>query len=240
MAPSARYEPVPLQFQRLSPPEQLRRSREFLTAMAARRTVRMFSREPVDPELIENAIRTAGTAPSGANQQPWTFVVVSDPAVKARLRQGAEAEEREFYESGPPEWHAALAPLGTDAVKAHITDAPAVIVVFAQTYGYAEDHASPTDGAGANSSPRGRIKHYYVRESVGIASGLLIASLTLAGLVTLTHTPSPMAFLNDILGRPENERAELLIPVGYPAQDAVVPRHALQKKPLDQILVRID
>lgn len=224
MAPSARYEPVPLQFQRLPPPEQLRRSREFLTAMADRRTVRMFSREPVDPELIENAIRTAGTAPSGANQQPWTFVVVADPAVKARLREGAEAEEREFYTSGPPEWHAALAPLGTDAVKAHITDAPFVIVVFAQTYGYA---------------PGGRTKHYYVRESVGIASGLLIASLTLAGLATLTHTPSPMAFLNDILGRPENERAELLIPVGYPAEDAVVPRHALEKKSLDEILVRI-
>lgn len=231
----SRYEPVPLQFQRLSPPEQQRRSREFLAAMAARRTVRFFSSEPVDPELIANAVRTAGTAPSGANQQPWTFVVVSDPEVKARLRAGAEAEEREFYQSGPPEWHAALAPLGTDAVKAHITDAPFVIVVFAQTYGYAPDS---TPGA-TGDTPRGRIKHYYVRESVGIASGLLIASLTLAGLATLTHTPSPMAFLNDILGRPDNERAELLIPVGYPAKDAVVPQHALQKKPLSEILVSI-
>ena len=238
MNPPSPYKPVPLQFQRLPPHEQLRRSREFLAVMAARRTVRMFSSEPVDPELIENAIRTAGTAPSGANQQPWTFVVVSDPAVKARLREGAEAEEREFYHSGPPEWHAALAPLGTDAVKAHITDAPFVIVVFAQTYGYApEDGASPEKSAAAQS--RARIKHYYVRESVGIASGLLLASLTMAGLVTLTHTPSPMAFLNDILGRPDNERAELLIPVGYPAADAVVPSHALQKKSLSEILVRI-
>lgn len=239
MAPSAPYEPVPLQFQRLAPHEQLRRSREFLAAMAARRTVRMFSHEPVDPELIDNAIRTAGTAPSGANQQPWTFVVVTDPAVKLRLREGAEAEEREFYQSGPPEWHAALAPLGTDAVKAHITDAPAVIVVFAQTYGYAPHQPEKAAAAGSETGTRGRLKHYYVRESVGIASGLLIASLTLAGLVTLTHTPSPMAFLNDILGRPENERAELLIPVGYPASDAVVPKHALQKKPLSEILVRI-
>lgn len=240
MNPPSRYKPVPLQFQRLPPQEQLRRSREFLAAMAARRTVRMFSSEPVDPELIENAIRTAGTAPSGANQQPWTFVVVSDPAVKAKLREGAEAEEREFYRSGPPEWHAALEPLGTDAVKAHITDAPFVIVVFAQTYGYAPEELSAANAnADAATRARARIKHYYVRESVGIASGLLLASLTLAGLVTLTHTPSPMAFLNEILGRPDNERAELLIPVGYPAADAVVPSHALQKKSLSEILVRI-
>lgn len=230
MSSSPTYEPIPLEFQRLEPAQQLQRSREFLTAMEARRTVRFFSSEPVDPTLIDNAIRTAGTAPSGANQQPWTFVVVADPAVKARLREGAEAEEKEFYTSGPAEWHAALAPLGTDAVKAHITDAPFVIVVFAQTYGQGTD---PHTGQAV------RTKHYYVRESVGIASGLLIASLTLAGLATLTHTPSPMGFLNSILGRPDNERAELLIPVGYPAADAVVPRHALNKKPLSEILVRI-
>ena len=166
----------------------------------------------------------------GRHESGEAVVVVSDPAVKARLRAGAEAEEQEFYTSGPAEWRAALAPLGTDAVKAHITDAPFVIVVFAQTYGQSVD---PQSGQPV------RTKHYYVRESVGIASGLLLASLTLAGLATLTHTPSPMGFLNEILGRPDNERAELLIPVGYPAADAVVPRHALNKKSLSEILIRI-
>lgn len=175
-----------------------------------------------------NAVRAAGTAPSGANQQPWTFVVVRDPATKAALRAAAEDEERTFYESGPAEWRAALAPLGTDAVKHHITDAPYVIAVFAQTYGLAWDSETGTFA---------KTKHYYVRESVGIACGLLIASLTFAGLATLPHTPSPMGFLGKLLERPENERAELLVPVGFPADDATVPKHALAKKALDEILV---
>lgn len=175
-----------------------------------------------------NAIRTAATAPSGANQQPWTFVVVKDPTTKAAIRAAAEDAEREFYEKGPPEWRAAIAPLGTDAVKHHITDAPYVIVVFAQTYGLARD---PDTGALV------KIKHYYVRESVGIACGILLASLTVAGLATLAHTPSPMDFLSKLLGRPENERAELLVPVGFPAEDATAPKHAMERKAIDELLV---
>jgi len=211
---------VPLPYERLAPEEALRRSREFLARMQARRSVRMFSTEPVPDELVENAIRTAGTAPSGAHQQPWTFVVVSDPGLKARLREAAEREEREFYERrASAEWLEAVAPLGTDAVKTHITDAPVVIAVFEQAW-----RPGP-DGA--------KVKHYYVRESVGIAVGFLLAAIQAAGLVALTHTPSPMGFLRELLGRPENERPFLLIPVGYPAAGAVVP--PLARKPLDEI-----
>lgn len=196
--------------------------------MAGRRSCRFFARDPVPRELIVNAVRAAGTAPSGANQQPWTFVVVESLETKQAIREAAEAEERDFYESGPAAWRAALAPLGTDAVKSHITDAPYVIVVFARTH---ETLIDPATNEPSSS------KNYYVRESVGIACGLLLASLTHAGLATLTHTPSPMAFLAKLLGRPENERAELLIPVGLPARDATVPRHALEKKPIADILV---
>jgi iodotyrosine deiodinase len=190
--------------------------------MRERRSVRAFSSEPVPVELVENAIATAGTAPSGAHQQPWTFVVVSDPELKRRMRVAAEEEERRGYEGRmSDEWLQALARLGTDWRKPHIQDAPYVIVVFEQAYGLAEGR---------------KVKHYYVRESVGIAVGLLLASLHLAGLATLTHTPSPMGFLARLLGRPENERAYVLIPVGYPAGGAVVPD--LERKPLDEILVR--
>jgi iodotyrosine deiodinase len=216
------YNPVPLEFERLSADKQLARSREFLDRMSSRRSVREFSREPVEFELIENAIAAAGTAPSGANQQPWTFVVVSDPGLKREIRAAAEAEEREAYEDRmTEEWLQAVEPLGTDWRKPHIEDAPYVIVVFEQAYGLEGDR---------------RWKHYYAKESVGIAVGFLLASLHLSGLATLTHTPSPMGFLGRILGRPRNERAFCLIPVGYPAEGSTVPN--LEKKPVDEILVR--
>ncbi len=184
----------------------------------------MFSTEPVPYELIENAVATAATAPSGAHAQPWTFVVVSDPALKAAIREAAEAEERRSYESRmPDDWLRALRRLGTDDVKAHLTDAPYLIVVFAQAH-----YAGP-DGYSR--------KHYYVQESVGIACGLLLASLQRAGLATLTHTPSPMGFLREILDRPRNERPYLVIPVGYPAEDATVPD--IERKPLHEVLIRM-
>jgi iodotyrosine deiodinase len=189
----------------------------FRDAMATRRSVRTFSRRPVSEEVIRLAIETAGSAPSGANIQPWRFVVVTDPALKAAIRDRAEEEERTFYAANHEEWHAALAPLGTDADKPHLTGAPALIVVF-------EVHAG-----------EGEPKPYYVKESVGIAVGFLLASLHLAGLATLTHTPSPMGFLNEILDRPPNERPYVVIPVGYPADDATVP--VLQRKSLDEISV---
>lgn len=209
-----------LQFEQLAESEQLRRSREFVARISRRRSVRDFSTEPVPLELIENAILAAGSAPSGANQQPWTFVVVSDATLKKQMRLAAEAEERESYERRmSQEWLDALAPLGTDWRKPHIEDAPCIIVVFRQAYGIAADGQ--------------RIKHYYSEESVGIAVGLLLAALHWSGLATLTHTPSPMKFLAEILGRPANERAFVLIPVGYPADDVQVP--AITKKPLDAI-----
>jgi len=217
------YRPVPLVYERPDDDDALERSRAFLESMQARRSIRRFSDEPVPWELIENALRVAGTAPSGAHQQPWTFVVVSDLETKRRLREGAEAEEREFYDHrATPEWKEAIAPIGTDWVKTHITDAPYVIVVFEQPW-------RPENGQ--------KVKHYYVRESVGIAVGFLLAALQEAGLCALTHTPSPMRFLAEILGRPENERPFILIPVGYPAEDAEVPD--LERKPLDEIVVRV-
>jgi iodotyrosine deiodinase len=215
------FTPVPLEFTRLDAEEALRRSREFLELMKTRRSVRHFSSEAVPHELIENAIRTAATAPSGANQQPWTFVVVADPAVKRKLRETAEHEERLLYERrASDEYLEALEPIGTDWIKRHITDAPYVIVVFEQSYGIEPDGS--------------RRKHYYVRESVGIATGLLLASLHAAGLATLTHSPSPMGFLKEILERPDNERPFVLIPVGYPTEDAEVPDIALERKPFDE------
>jgi len=224
----APYVPTPFSLARLSDDERLRRSRAFLETMATRRSCRFFSRERVDPELVRNAVRAAASAPSGANLQPWTFVVVEDRATKEAIRAAAEAEERAFYERSPAEWREALAPLGTDAVKAHITDAPYVVVVFARTHTVT---TCPTTNEASTT------KHYYVRESVGIACGLLLASLTHAGLATLPHTPSPMAFLGKLLGRPANERAELLVPVGLPAEGATVPRHALDRRPLEDTLV---
>ena len=196
--------------------------------MATRRSVRHFSPEDVPDAVLDLAIATAGSAPSGANQQPWRFVVVRDPEVKRRIREAAEDEERTFYERrAPEEWLRALGPLGTDWRKPFLEVAPALIVVFRIDYGIAV----------APDGTEERIKHYYVAESVGIACGLLLAALHLAGLATLTHTPSPMGFLAAILGRPKNEKPYLLIPVGYPAPDAVVP--AITKKPLDEIRLRV-
>jgi nitroreductase len=215
---------VPLEFTRLDAEEALRHSQEFLRLMETRRSVRHFSDEPVAYELIENAIRTAATAPSGANQQPWTFVIIGDPAVKEQIRQAAEREEELLYkERASEQYLEALEPIGTDWIKPHITDAPYLIVVFEQAWSRDEDG--------------GKHKHYYVRESVGIAVGFLLASLHAAGLATLTHSPAPMGFLTRILGRPENERPFILIPVGYPTADATVPDVALKKKQLDDVSV---
>jgi iodotyrosine deiodinase len=214
------FRPVPHEREPVDADAGVARSREFLELMRRRRSVRQFSSAEVPVELIENAIATAGTAPSGANQQPWTFVVVSDPLVKARIRAAAEQEEKLLYERrATQEYLDAIEPIGTDWHKPHITDAPYVIAVFEQPWGYDE-----------NGEKR---KHYYVRESVGIAVGLLLASLHAAGLATLTHSPAPMGFMSGILERPENERALLLIPVGYPADGATVP--TLAKKPFDEI-----
>lgn len=213
---------MPLRYERPEPAEQLAASRAFLERLRQRRTVRTFSPEPVPLELVTNAIAAAGTAPSGAHQQPWTFVVVGDPGLKRRLRDAAEEEERRNYEGRmSEEWLRALAPLGTDSVKAHLEDAPYVIVVLEQVYGL------PEDGA--------KLKHYYARESVGIAVGFLLAALHEAGLVALTHTPSPMRFVRDLLGRPANERPFCIIPVGFPAPGTTVPD--LERKPLAEIMV---
>ena len=221
-APTTRYRPLPLTFERLSPDEARRRADAFLELMRKRRSVRQFSPEPVPPELVETAIRVAGTAPSGANQQPWTFVVVTDPAVKERIRDAAEQEEERLYrERASAEYLGAIEPIGTDWIKPHLTEAPVLIAVFEQAW------RRDRDG--------GKRKHYYVRESVGIAVGFLIAALHTAGLATLTHAPSPMGFLREILERPENERPFLLLPVGYPAADATVPD--LERKPFEEIAV---
>ncbi len=224
----SRYQPVPYQHTRMREEAQLTASRQFLYTMAKRRTIREYSDEPVPFELIENAIRAASLAPSGANQQPWTFVVVSEPHLKHQMRIAAEEEERISYEGRmSPEWLEALEHLGTDWHKPHIEQAPYVIVVFAQIYGL----VTQPDGT------QRKIKHYYVQESVGIAVGFLLASLAHAGLATLTHTPNPMGFLSKLLQRPPNERAYVLIPVGYPAPDATVP--TITKKPLGEVMTRL-
>lgn len=200
--------------------EQIQASRAFVERMAERRSVRFLASDPVPFELIENAIRCASRAPSGANQQPWKFVVVKDPEIKRKIREAAEAEERESYEHRMPEdWLEALAPLGTDWHKEFLETAPYLIVVFRVDYGMRGEE---------------KVKHYYVQESVGIATGFLLAALHLSGLATLTHTPSPMGFLQEILGRPKNERPFVLIPVGLPAADATVP--AIGKKGLEEVM----
>jgi len=196
------------------------RARAFRDEMRRRRTVRHFSAEPVPDAVIGACLEAAATAPNGANMQPWHFVIVRDPAVKSRIRMAAEKEEAEFYEHrAPPQWLAALARLGTDAHKPFIEQAPVLIVIFAESYGMSEDGT--------------RIKNYYVTESVGIATGILITGLHRSGLVTLTHTPSPMGFLNEILERPSNERPFLMLVVGYPEEGAVVPD--ITKKSLGEI-----
>jgi nitroreductase len=208
------------------PLEEMRqRSEAFLAELQRRRSVRHFSTRPVPRELIQNCIRSAGTAPSGANMQPWHFVAVSDPEIKSRIRTAAEQEEREFYgRRASDEWLEALEPLGTDDHKPFLATAPYLVVIFAQTRGET-----------ASGEP---VKHYYVSESVGIATGLLIASVHHAGLTCLTHTPSPMRFLNEILDRPKTERPYLILVVGYPAKDCEVPD--ISKKTLEEIATFVE
>ena len=195
----------------------------YLAYMRKRHSVRDYSSQPVPEAVITACIAAAGTAPSGANRQPWHFVAISDPAMKARIRAAAEEEEAAFYAGAAgDEWLAALEPIGTGVAKPHLTDAPWLIVVFAQRYGLRADGS--------------RIKHYYVPESVGIATGFLIAALHHAGLVCLEHTPSPMAFLSAMCGRPGNEKPVMILPVGYPAAGATVSAAAKLKKPLSEIL----
>ena len=217
-APSSNF--VPLAYREYSPEEMAQRAADFRAEMQQRRSVRAFSSRPVPREIIEDCLRAAGSAPSGANLQPWHFVVVSSPHLKRQIRQAAEKEEREFYHRrATPEWLADLAALGTDEHKPFLEDAPYLIVVFAQNYRLLADGR--------------QAKNYYVSESVGIATGMLITALHHAGLVCLTHTPSPMGFLSQILGRPENERPFLVLVVGYPAADTVVP--VIGKKSLAEI-----
>ena len=212
-----RYQPARIPIQ-----EGLARGQEFHQLMEGRRSVRMFSDEPVPREAIETAVLTANTSPSGAHQQPWSFVATNDPEVKHRIRVAAEIEERENYEGGrlPPAWRDALAHIGTNSDKSYLDVVPWIVVAFAQ-----------------KSTPRpdgSLVKNYYVSESVGIACGLFIASLHTMGLATLTHTPNPMGFLNEIFERPVTERPFILFPIGYPAKDCEVPD--LVRKPLNQIL----
>jgi nitroreductase len=212
---------IPYASYRAYPPKEMKeRARAFREELQRRRTIRTFSNRPVPREIIEECLRAAGTAPCGANMQPWHFVVVSDPDVKKEIREAAEIEEREFYEHrAPQEWLEALAPLGTDWRKPFLEEAPYLIVIF---------------GLRNTILPDGKkLKNYYVTESVGIATGMLITALHHAGLASLTHTPSPMAFLNKILKRPTNERPFLVLVVGYPAEGTTVPD--ISKKSLDEI-----
>ena len=216
---------IPHQFQRLAPDEQRSRADSFYEEMDRRRSVRFFSDEPVPRHLIEQAIRTASTAPSGAHRQPWRFVVTGDPALKRQIREAAEEEERINYDGGrlPEHWREALEPLGTDWRKPFLETVPWVVVMFEERFGV---------------DPDGSKRHnFYVKESCGIAAGIFIAALHHMGLATLTHTPSPMAFLTTLLGRPGNERPFCMFPIGYPSEDCVVPD--LRRKTLDKVMVEI-
>jgi len=218
------YSFIPLDFRTYPEEEMLSRAEEFYREMNRRRTVRDFSERPVPREIVQQAILAAGTSPSGAHKQPWMFVLVGDPAVKAKIREAAEIEERENYSRRMPEgWLRDLAPLGTDENKPFLTACPWFIVIFAQLWGLDENGE--------------KHKHYYVNESVGISTGMLLTALHRAGLATLTHTPSPMGFLHRILERPENERAYMLIALGYPKEGCKVPD--LKRKSLDQIAVEV-
>lgn len=216
------YQPLPLP-DRLDIPDPQTTANGFLAHMRKRHSVRQFASTSVPESVIATCIATAGTAPSGANHQPWHFVAIANPAMKAAIREGAEEEERAFYSGGAgDEWLAALEPIGTGVHKPHLTDAPWLIVIFAQRYGLTDDGT--------------RYKNYYVPESVGIATGFLIAALHNAGLVCLEHTPNPMKFLNDLCARPSHEKPVMILPVGYAAPDATVPAVAKRKKPLAAIL----
>ncbi len=218
------YQPLALPDRvQLSPDAARAAAEAFRDYMRKRHSVRDFAPDPVPEAVIAACIAAAGSAPSGANHQPWHFAAISDPAMKARIRAAAEDEERAFYTGGAgDEWLAALEPIGTGISKPHLTTAPWLIVVFAQRYGETQDGA--------------RYKNYYVPESVGIATGFLIAAIHHAGLVCLEHTPNPMKFLADMCGRPASEKAVMIIPVGYPAAGATVPAVAKRKKPLDEIM----
>ncbi|WP_299281421.1 nitroreductase family protein [uncultured Tateyamaria sp.] len=218
------YTQLPLPHrQDLDDAEMLRRAEEYRDFMATRHTVRDYSTRPVAQDVIEACIAAAGTAPSGANHQPWHFVAIKDPAAKKQIRDAAEEEERKFYAGGASdEWIKALEPIGTNDHKPHLEDAPWLIVVFAQRYGTFDDGT--------------RYKNYYVPESVGIATGMLLTALHTAGLTTLTHTPNPMKFLGELLDRPDSEKATMIIAVGHAAQDATIPSVAKIKKPLSEIM----
>jgi len=220
--PGEVYDPVPYpDRQEFSDAEMLRRSVEFYEAIKKRHSTREFLDKPVAREVIENCLKAAGTAPSGANHQPWHFCVVGAPEIKARIRSAAEEEERAFYGGkAAKEWLDALAPLGTDTEKPFLEIAPWLIVVFAERYGRLENGET--------------FKNYYVTESAGIATGFLIDALHSSGLATLTHTPNPMKFLNEVCGRPDNEKAFLILVTGHPADNAVVPKKSLLKKELTE------
>jgi len=216
------YKQIPLEFIELPPSKMQQRADEFFELMKRRRSIRAFSDRPVDRQVIEQCLLTAGRAPSGANQQPWKFVVVGDPELKRTIRLAAEAEEREFYSGGASEeWIDALRPLATNAEKPFLEHAPYLIVIFSENYGMNEVGK--------------KVKHYYVRDSVGIATGMLITAVHNAGLASLTHTPSPMRFLNRILDRPKNETPTMILVVGYPEEGVRVPD--IEKKSLDDIAV---
>jgi len=214
---------VPYRPARASLPEVEARSAAFYAEMKGRRSVRMFASDPVPRSVLQNIVRTASTAPSGAHRQPWTFVLIGEPKTKRAIRIAAEEEERQNYEGGrmSPEWREALEPLGTDADKAFLEAVPWIVVLFEQRYGIGHDGS--------------RVQNYYVKESVGIAAGLFVTAVHTAGLATLPHTPSPMAFLTRLLRRPENERPFVLFPVGFPAVDCEVPD--LERKALDEVMV---
>lgn len=221
------YKPLPLPDRAgFSDEQMLAEAKGFYDRMKRRHTVRDYIDRPVERAVIEEIVRTAGTAPSGANHQPWHFVAISDPEHKRRIRAAAEEEERDFYAGGAgDEWLKALEPIGTNESKPHLEIAPWLIVIFAQRWGHFDDGT--------------RFKNYYVPESVGIATGFLLAAIHHAGLVSLTHTPNPMRFLNKMLGRPESEKPIMIVAVGHPADDAVVPKVAKIKKPLEEILTVI-
>jgi len=214
-------------FSNMSDGEILAASKTFYDHIKRRHTVRDYSDRPVAKEVIENCIHAAGTAPSGANHQPWHFVVISNADIKRQIREAAEEEERKFYDGGASdEWIKALEPIGTDAEKPHLEEAPWLIVVFAQRWGFFEDGT--------------KYKNYYVPESVGIACGVLLTAIHTAGLVSLTHTPNPMKFLTDICDRPDHEKPLMIIAVGHPSEDAKIPKVAKMKKPLDEILTVLE
>ena len=215
------YKPIPYEFEPLNAKTSVRRGREFFDLMNRRRSVRDYSTEAPPRECIELAIKTAASAPSGAHHQPWRFVLIDDPDLKKAIREAAEEEERENYDNRfPPEWLQALAPLGTTGDKPFLEDAPYLVVVFKESYGVSEESD--------------KITNYYVNESVGIACGMFIAALHTMGLVTLTHTPSPMGFLSQLLNRPPNEKPYILFPVGYPGEGAMVPD--LKRKSFSEVV----